>query len=252
MTGDTQPIRHVVVVIPAHNESRRINAALDAVDTARAAVADTVTCSITVVVDSCGDTTESRARLRLSDPPDLVMAADLRCAGAARRLGAAAGLASAIMASHPLPTVWLASTDADTIVPPDWIERQLAHAGAGAAAVAGVVRLLPDADTDPRLRRRFDDAYLIRPDGSHSHVHAANLGVRADAYQSVGGWRALPTGEDHDLWSRLTAHGWPVRSTADMAVATSARRQGRAPKGFAADLVALDALGTVDEVDVNA
>lgn len=250
MTHRTQPIRHVAVVIPAHNESRRINAALDAVDTARATVAHTVTCSITVVVDSCGDTTESRARLRLSDPPDLVVAADLRCAGAARRLGAAAGLASAVMASHPLPTVWLASTDADTIVPPDWIERQLAYAGAGACGVAGVVRLLPDdADNDPVLRRRFDDAYLIRPDGSHAHVHAANLGVRADAYMAVGGWRPLLTGEDHDLWNRLTAHGWPVRSTADMAVATSARRQGRAPNGFAADLVALDALDSVDALD---
>lgn len=246
MTRDIPTIGHVVVVIPAHNESRRINAALDAVDAARAAVAPTVTCSIVVVVDSCGDTTESRARLRLTDPPDLVVAADLRCVGAARRLGAAAGLASAVLASHPLPTVWLASTDADTIVPTDWIERQLGHARVGVVGVAGVVRLLGDADDDPRFRRRFDDSYLIRPDGSHSHVHAANLGVRADAYQSVGGWRAIPTGEDHDLWNRLAAHGWPIRSTADIVVATSARRQGRAPSGFAADLVALDALDSLD------
>lgn len=248
MIRRTAPIRHVVVVIPAHNESRRINPALDAVDAARSAVAGTVTCSITVVADACGDTTEARARLRLTDPPDLVVAADLRCAGAARRLGAEVGLAAAA-AAHPLQAVWLASTDADTIVPADWLERQLAHARSGAAGVAGVVRLLADADTDCRLRSRFDDTYLIRADGSHPHVHAANLGVRADAYRSVGGWRALATGEDHDLWNRLAAQRWPTRSTADVVVATSARRRGRAPAGFAADIMALDTLDTLDALD---
>lgn len=230
----------MAVVIPAHNESRRINATLDSVDAARSTVADIVTCSIVVIVDSSHDTTESRARLRLTDPPDLVVAANLRCAGAARRLGVEAGLAAA--GPRPLSTVWLASTDADTLVPPHWIERQLAHARSGMAAVAGVVDLLADTDSDLRLRRRFDDAYLIHADGSHPHIHAANLGVRADAYRSVGGWRPLATGEDHDLWNRLTARGWPTRSAADVTVATSARRRGRAPDGFAADLVALDAL----------
>ena len=247
MTSVRHRIDHVAVVIPAHNESRRINGALDAVAAARSAVADAVTCSIVVIVDSSHDTTESRARLRLADPPDLVVAADLRCAGAARRLGVETALAAA--GPRPLATVWLASTDADTLVPPHWIDRQLAHARSGVAALAGVVDLLADTDNDVRLRRRFDDAYLIHPDGSHPHVHAANLGVRADAYRSVGGWRALATGEDHDLWDRLTAAGWPTRSATDVVVATSARRRGRAPDGFAADLVALDAL---DALDANA
>ena len=39
-------------------------------------------------------------------------------------------------------------------------------------------------------------------DGTHRHVHGANLGVRADLLDAVGGWRRLHTGEDHDLWQR--------------------------------------------------
>ncbi len=229
----------MVVVIPAHNEGRRINAALDAVDRARGAVAPAVTCSITVVADSCRDATVARARLRLRLPPDQVMAAHVRCVGTARRLGAEAGLAAT---GHEPAAVWLASTDADSIVRPDWLERQIALARAGAAAVAGVVELMADDDADDLLRRRFADAYPINADGSHVHVHAANLGVRADAYRAVGGWRGLATGEDHDLWDRLVAGGWPTRSVGDVVVATSGRRRGRAPAGFAADLVALDGL----------
>ena len=242
MTTTNHPIGHVLVVIPAHNESRRINAALHAVDQARRAVADTVSCSITVVVDACRDATEARARLQLIDPPDLVVATDRRCVGAARRLGVHAGLAHPAAAAHDPTTIWLASTDADTVVAPDWIRRQLAHARAGAAGVAGIVELLADTDTDPTLRSRFDHTYLVNADGSHPHVHAANLGLRADAYLDVGGWHPLATGEDHDLWHRLAARGWPTRSAADVVVATSARRRARAPFGFAADLRALDAM----------
>lgn len=230
------PIRHVAVVVPAHNEGRRINAALDALDTARRAVAPAITCSITVVADACRDATEARARLRLCDPPDLVVTTDLRRVGAARRIGVEASLAASGL--DPAE-VWLASTDADSLVPATWIERQLAHARSGATAVAGVVELLADDDTDAQLRRRFTDHYRINPDGSHPHVHAANLGLRADAYRAVGGWRGLASGEDHDLWHRLLAQGWMARSVADVVVATSARRRGRAPSGFAADLVAL-------------
>ena len=50
--------------------------------------------------------------------------------------------------------------------------------------------------------------------------------------------RWLTTGEDHDLWNRLRRYG-PTLSTTALTVATSARRTGRAPEGFAADLSAL-------------
>ncbi len=84
------------------------------------------------------------------------------------------------------------------------------------------------------VEARFRLSYTIHPDGSHPHVHGANLGVRADAYLRAGEWNALETAEDHDLWGRL-----PNRlSTARIEVVTSGRRQGRAPSGFAGALAA--------------
>jgi hypothetical protein len=74
-------------------------------------------------------------------------------------------------------------------------------------------------------------------DGSHTHVHGANLSVRADAYEDVGGWSDLALAEDHCLWGRLRRRlrgSSPVSSV----VTTSARLQGRATGGFADTLKA--------------
>ena len=48
-------------------------------------------------------------------------------------------------------------------------------------------------------KSRFRMTYQINTDGTHPHVHGANLGMRADAYLAAGGWNPLPTAEDHDL-----------------------------------------------------
>jgi hypothetical protein len=75
-------------------------------------------------------------------------------------------------------------------------------------------------------------------DGTHPHVHGANIGVRADVYLEAGGWTPLETGEDHDLWNRLSGSGCTKRSIAQLKVITSGRRIGRAPHGFAEALAA--------------
>ena len=69
-------------------------------------------------------------------------------------------------------------------------------------------------------------------------MHGANFGVRADAYLRAGGWGALETAEDHDLWGRLRDIGAIRLSSAALTVATSGRRVGRAPLGFAQALAA--------------
>jgi cellulose synthase/poly-beta-1,6-N-acetylglucosamine synthase-like glycosyltransferase len=81
--------------------------------------------------------------------------------------------------------------------------------------------------------------YLTGVDGSHSHVHGANLSMRADAYLDAGGWSKLPLAEDHCLWQRLKRRGWRVASTAKSVVVTSARLEGRASGGFADTLRAM-------------
>ena len=124
------------------------------------------------------------------------------------------------------------------MVPSDWLLGHLRAARAGFVGLAGVVEL-SEHEVDAPTMARFRASYVTDHDGSHPHVHGANLGVRADAYLATGGWGALATGEDHDLWRRVQQEG-PTLATAAVRVVTSARRIGRAPAGFAADLAALD------------
>lgn len=137
----------------------------------------------------------------------------------------------------------MCSTDADSTVPPDWFDVQLEAAGDGHIAIAGVVRL--DDAADPLLVAQFESTYRKHLDGSHPHVHGANLGFRADAYLSAGGWPTLATGEDHDLWKRLAPLGATIAS-ARLSVTTASRLIGRAPAGFATDLADLTALAFVE------
>ena len=62
------------------------------------------------------------------------------------------------------------------------------------------------------------------------------MGFSADAYWSVGGFRALPTGEDVELVDRFEAAGLRIHRDAKLSVETSDRRDGRAPGGFARHL----------------
>jgi hypothetical protein len=73
--------------------------------------------------------------------------------------------------------------------------------------------------------------------GTHAHVHGANMGFSADAYWRVGGFRPLPSSEDVDLVARFEAAGYCIDRDPDLSVTTSARRQARAPHGFADHLV---------------
>ena len=74
----------------------------------------------------------------------------------------------------------------------------------------------------------------------HPHVHGANLGVSAEAYGRVGGFRALALHEDVQLVASLVDAGWRVARTARARMVTSARSDNRvAGGGFAAYLAAL-------------
>ncbi|WP_420452877.1 glycosyltransferase [Ilumatobacter sp.] len=228
------PIEHVVIVVPACDEAERLGPTLVALERARFQMPSHIGSTVVVVADRCSDATAELARAALPDP-DAVLEVSVASAGSARCLGVAHALGAVDV---PDERIWVASTDADTLVPPDWLTRQLDAAAAGFVAIAGIVTLDLARGATPALIRAFDRAYVLADDGTHQHVHAANLGFRADAYLSSGGWAALATGEDHDLWRRLSAMG-PVVSDSSFSVVTDARRVGRAPDGFAADLDAL-------------
>lgn len=219
----------LAVVVPAHDEEELLPALLDSLRVARNRLPAGVACSIVVVADACTDGTVDVARSRLGRR-DVVVTCAERCVGSARRVGTAVAVSDA-----GRPGTWLASTDADCVVPPTWLVDHLGFARAGVRAVAGVVAL---DDSDPVLTGRFRNKYRVAPDGTHDHVHGANLGMRSDAYLRAGGWRSVATAEDHDLWDRLRADG-PVVHTNSLAVSTSARVVGRAPRGFADGLAEL-------------
>jgi GT2 family glycosyltransferase len=151
------------------------------------------------------------------------------------------GLAGLDLAGHRPSQVWLLSTDADTTVAPDWAECHVDLARHGADAVAGVAWLSQDTAVPATVARRYSTLLAGRrlPEG-HGNVYAANLGVRADAYRAVGGFGAVATGEDHDLWRRLRQAGYRCHYAESPQVVTSARRHGRAPGGLADLLATLD------------
>jgi cellulose synthase/poly-beta-1,6-N-acetylglucosamine synthase-like glycosyltransferase len=229
MSASSAPVWNVGVVIPAQDEERCIGRCI------RSVLASCDTCGrcektwVVVVADSCTDRTADLAREHLG-VRGTVIECSIGSAGAARRIGAAEVLRH-FEGKNPRD-LWLANTDADTYVPLDWIDTHLHHAEASVEAVAGIVQLDPDGLADD-VREIFNRTYRLASDGSHAHVHGANLGVRADAYIDVGGWTDVPVSEDHCLWGRLMRRGWRLLSPVASVVHTSPRLEGRARGGFA-------------------
>jgi hypothetical protein len=127
--------------------------------------------------------------------------------------------------------VWLATTDADTMVPPGWLRLQLAQADQGWDVVLGTVSVTDWSEHPPQVSTAFAARYESggRP---HRHVHGANLGIRASAYRAAGGFMPLRTAEDQALVAAAAQAGCSVLQANDITVETSARRQARAPLGF--------------------
>lgn len=234
----------VAVVIPAHNEASRIATTLRA---AAHSLAQTIVsfrvdpnaALLVVVADCCEDNTAALAQAEIAtfqQVQGIVVIANGQNVGAARRQGCCTALR--YLSNWPYNRVWLAHTDADTTVPPTWIDRHLDEADQGAVAVAGIVRVDSLKDHPPHIADRFSAIYLTNPDGSHPHVHGANLGTRADVYCHVGGWYQTSLAEDHCLWNRIRRR-YPVRATTRSWVMTSGRAVGRAAGGFADTLCAL-------------
>jgi glycosyltransferase involved in cell wall biosynthesis len=236
------PATAVAVVIPARDEAHLIASCLRSVGLALQEVA-VEEVLVVVVVDCSRDDTAAVASATLTSIGIIhrVLVADQGTAGGARAVGVRAALD--VVVSAPERT-WVLSTDADTVVPSDWVARYLAHAQRGAVAVAGVVSLRAGADAD-RVGAAWwaDYGPTLAVDGTHPHVHAANMGVRADVLQAAGGMPAVGRAEDQVLWRRLRAAGVAPVADARLVVATSARLQARVPRGFAHALRELDGAG---------
>ncbi|CAB3921013.1 glycosyltransferase family 2 protein [Achromobacter mucicolens] len=211
------------VCIPAHNEERHIEDCLRTVLRAsRHARLGGEAVRIAVVLDHCVDRT---AGIVAGWPVDL-LTVHARNVGVARAAGA----------HHLLDAGarWLAFTDADTNVSPDWLADQLslnAEVVCGTISVAGWEAHGAFAQ---RARGAFAAHYQDR-DG-HRHVHGANLGVAAHVYRRIGGFAALTCSEDQALVDKLEAGGAHIAWSCLPRVTTSARPYSRVEGGFATAL----------------
>ncbi|HET8879278.1 MAG TPA: glycosyltransferase [Arthrobacter sp.] len=242
------PIDTVAVVLPAHNEDQHIDLALRAVQRAADELhlrRPEVAVRVMVVLDSCTDrSAEIAAGYAAADPRFGVLEVGLRSAGASRAVGirtAVLGRARRHPGQRSTPTpwtgrTWLANTDADSQVPPNWLVRQLEFADAGADAVLGSVEPDP-VGMDPELLRRWLERHPFEE--NHPHIYGANFGVRASAYLAAGGFSKHDSDEDRTLVQGLRGLAFTVLATDSVRVLTSGRTQARAPQGFAAYLRSL-------------
>jgi glycosyltransferase involved in cell wall biosynthesis len=252
-----------VVVVPAHDEEARIGRCLDAL-VAQVEVRPQEY-EVIVVLDACEDGTadvvdEARRRasagrsslVRNTSPDDErtvggpaihAVLGPGQGAGPARATGMDVGCAR--LESLGRDGGLLASTDADSVVAPDWIARQLEAVAAGAEAIGGEVTLDPTeaaalppailADRDAQLAARTREATARGP-AEHPHFSGASLGVTAAAYRRAGGMAWMAALEDQELEDRLVAAGVIIHRLRPVSVVTAARTEGRAERGLARDL----------------
>ena len=225
------------VAIPAHNEEACLGACLAALLRAArhpALAGEPVT--VCLVLDACADGSSSVAarhqgRFAAAGCTLELIEIEARQVGAARAAGARRLLERGAR--------WLAFTDADTCVSPQWLAAQL---GLNADAVCGLVTVddwSPHCALAGRLREHFARHYQDR-DG-HRHIHGANLGVSGAAYLAAGGFAAVSCHEDVLLVRALEEIGAHIAWSAVPRVTTSARLDARARGGFGDTLLAMTA-----------
>lgn len=212
------------ILVPAHDEAASVERCLQSIR--RAALHPELhgeAVQVVVALDSCSDATASICQQQRVDTVRL----EARCVGVARAAAAAELLGRGAR--------WLASTDADSEVPPEWLVAQLEGR---CDAFCGLVDIATTSRTEKRLRRAFQKRQQWG--GDHGRIHGANFGVSAQAYLAAGGFAPLRCGEDVALVRRLQRLGATVRWAGAPIVMTSARLVGRATGGFSAYLAGME------------
>ncbi len=204
------------VFVPVHNEEALLASCLQALQAAGrhpGLLGEEV--RIVAILDACEDRSASVAE----QMGVRVLTSHEGNVGHARRLGAAWLLDQGAR--------WLACTDADSQVPEDWLSCQLSFR---ADAVCGTVRVDDWHEHSEAVRARYLQAYQQRE--QHRHIHGANLGISAAAYQRAGGFPPIVAHEDVALVEALEQQGACIAWTALNSVRTSARLCARASGGF--------------------
>jgi len=247
------PALCAVVIVPARDESARIEACLLALSGQRGVELNSY--EVIVILDGCRDSThevvQALAARRPIPPVHTIELPTPQGVGRARRV--AMDLACERLLDLNRPQGLIASTDADSIVAGDWLAAQLELARRGAQAIGGHIELhneegdaLSQAaliERDRRALRRMDLLLsdLAAPDTSEHHQFSgASLAITAETYRRCGGLPVRAALEDEALEHELKVRGVPIHRSLSVRVSTSARTSGRAPRGLAQDLARSD------------
>lgn len=228
MTAEFPAMKAIVVVVPIQNEEallgRCIEALAQSVEYNSTAVTESVQVAVTLVLDACSDASAVIAGASAFD----VISVDFNNVGRARSAGIDRALQE--LGATDLSRVWIANTDGDSAVPPNWLSCQLTLAHTGAEVMIGTVRPDPE-DLNASQRAAWAATHVLGE--ANGHVHGANLGFTAEAYRAVGGFQPLAEHEDVRLVEELRAANARCIATDDCWVLTSGRPIGRTAGGYA-------------------
>ncbi|WP_216856405.1 glycosyltransferase family 2 protein, partial [Acidisphaera sp. S103] len=236
----------IVAAIPVRDEAARIEPCLIALSN-QIRPPDVVV----LMLNNCVDETETIARTLI---PKLrfhldVIAQDLPLHQA--DAGHARALAMDAAAKRAGASGVLLTTDADTIVPPDWVTRNLRALHRGADIVCGRAIIDPteaamipahlhaDDAMECELIALLDDlAWILDsephdPPPRHTEASGASLAVSVAAFHRAGGIPPIASGEDRAFVRALWMMDAKVRHDPAIQVTVSGRIEGRAPGGMA-------------------
>jgi hypothetical protein len=242
----------IAIAVPARDEAERLPVLLNAL----AKQQDNPPFTLALYFDNCVDGSEALVGAMADRLPfPIIMhgghSNNPPSAGVARRRAMA-------LAASVVPAGTLMTTDADSAPAADWIAANLRGLQA-ADIVAGQIvqeavrtspvqaQLAAYLDRLHRFRRLLDPVPW-EATMSHHWTSAASLAMRSDTYRAIGGFPAIPSGEDAGLADTAARGGYRIRRDAAVRVVTSSRRSGRATTGFAACLSSWDCADRPPEV----
>lgn len=240
-----------VICVPMRDEAEHLPGTLDALG--RAIARDKASCAVVLVANDTSDASvelaagwAERTGIALA-VFDVTFALPIRNAAHARRLALDLGAELA-------PDGALLTTDADTLVDPDWIVRTRHHLERGADLVCGAVGVdaaeiagLPDkvrvcGDAEARLFTQLETIWTaIVPDGSRPfaiRAMGASLALPTATYRALGGLPTPGVAEDRALAERMQRQGMRIVAAHDVRVTTSCRLVARAEGGMGDALIA--------------
>ena len=243
----SKKLRRTAVAIPARDEAERIQGCLEALDNQDGVRLD----DIILLVNNTSDDTAAIARSVAIHASTKLHVIECHLAGVQANAGFARRLALQTAEKLVGERDILLTTDADGLVDPDWLSRNLEAIDLGADVVAGWVDLHPlewgaiptQLHEDDARECAYDalcdeihgllDADPADPLPRHTQHSGASIAVTAEAFARCGGVPAIASGEDRALIAALRRIDARVRHAPEVHVTVSGRTIGRAAGGMA-------------------